>query len=299
MKVDKQNLPIFISIILSLITFYTIWVFGGTALLITQKLLPVVSGLWVLIFLLALSVPKLRGKVSSSAITNAFIIYLGALFISLARFKEEIAKVNIDVNMLGVGLALIAIALGLTTQGTKNDNKNLPVSPTMPLVSNKVKELGAVEKPTSINIVLDEVRRKLDFQFEQLDGLDTKSGIVLGVAGVIFTLLVTSMLEQSNITDNTILAKIALAPIFVSLVLSFVPLYIRKWNRPPNIERLRSYYIVENSEETKLKIIDISMQAIRDNDKLLMRIIRLIKFSYIFLLIGLALLAIWIGIIIW
>ncbi len=33
----------------------------------------------------------------------------------------------------------------------------------------------------SIDIVLDEARRTLDFQFKQLDGLDTKSGIMLGI----------------------------------------------------------------------------------------------------------------------
>ena len=119
MKVDKQTIPIYISVALSLITFFTIWEFGGVALLIIQKLLPVVFGLWILTFLLVLSVPKLRGKVSSSAITNAFIIYLGALFISLSRFKSEIAEGDIDINMIGVGLAMITIGIGLTTQGAK------------------------------------------------------------------------------------------------------------------------------------------------------------------------------------
>ena len=39
------------------------------------------------------------------------------------------------------------------------------------------------QEPPSIDIVLDEVRRKLDFQFGQIDGFNTKSGIVLGFAG--------------------------------------------------------------------------------------------------------------------
>ena len=155
-----------------------------------------------------------------------------------------------------------------------------------------------VELP-STDIVLDEVRRKLDFQFDQLDGLGTKSGMVLGIAGVIFTLLVTNLLGQSSITTNLTLAKIALVPIFASIVLSFVPIYIRKWNRPPKLERLRFHYIVEDAEETKLKIIDICMKDVEDNDKLLKRIVRFIKCSYVLLLVGLVLLAVWIGIVIW
>lgn len=155
------------------------------------------------------------------------------------------------------------------------------------------------KEPPSIDIVLDEVRRKLDFQFEQLDGLNTKSGILLGVAGVIFTLLVTNLLGQSDKVNNLILAKVALIPIFVSIVLSFVPIYIRKLKRPPNLERLRFHYIVKDSKETKLKIIDICREAVKDNQELLKIIVRLIKCSYVSLLLGLGLLAIWIGTIVW
>ena len=68
----------------------------------------------------------------------------------------------------------------------------------------------AKQELPSIDIVLDEARRKLDFQFEQLDGLNTKSGILLGVAGVIFTLLITSVLDKSSSVYNLILAKIAI-----------------------------------------------------------------------------------------
>jgi len=157
----------------------------------------------------------------------------------------------------------------------------------------------AKQELPSIDIVLDEARRRLDFQFEQLDGLSTKSGILLGVAGVIFTLLVTNFLDKSNTIDNLILAKIALVPIFASLVMSFVPIYIIKWNRPPNLDRLRDYYIVKDPEHSKLNVIDECLKAVEKNQKLLDKLFRLIKYSYILLLIGLVLLAVWIGIIIW
>ncbi|MGD0794704.1 MAG: hypothetical protein ABR958_03810 [Dehalococcoidales bacterium] len=151
----------------------------------------------------------------------------------------------------------------------------------------------------SIDIVLDEARRRLDFQFEQLDGLNNKSGILLGVAGVIFTLLVTNLLDKSHTADNLVLAKTALVPIFVSLVMSFVPMYIITWDRPPNLDRLRDYYIVQDTEHSKLNVIDECLRAVDKNQKLLDKLFRLIKYSYILLLIGLALLAIWIGTIIW
>lgn len=151
----------------------------------------------------------------------------------------------------------------------------------------------------SIDVVLDEARRTIDFQFEQLDGLDTKSGIVLGIAGVILALLVTSLLEQSNTMANSLLVKVALVPIFLSLILSFISICVRKWDKPPQLERLRSHYITQPADETKLRIIDISVNAMEKNDKRIKVRVRLLKSSYFVLAIGLGLLAVWIGIVVW
>jgi uncharacterized protein YacL len=149
---------------------------------------------------------------------------------------------------------------------------------------------------------LDETRRRLDFQFEQLDGLSNKAGIVLGVAGVIFTLLVTKLLDifsSTSTLSNLSLAKIALIPIFISLILAFVAIYILKWNRPPNVNRLRDYYIVKDAGETKLNVIDKCLEGVDINQKLIDKLFRLVKWSYFLLLMGLVLVAIWIAIIIW
>ena len=250
MKVDKQTIPIYISVALSLITFFTIWGFGGVALPIIQKILQVVFVLWILTFLLVLSVPKLREKVPPSAITNAFVIYLGAIFISLSRFKSEIAEVNIDISMLGVGLALIALGTGLTMQRKeqKSEAEN-SVENSTPEVSDETKGPMMEQELPSIDIILDEVRRTLDFQFAQLDGLATKSGLVLGVSGVILSLLVTSFLGESDLA-SPLLIKAAFAPILLSLILSFISISIGKWAKPPQLERLRSHYIDQPAKET-------------------------------------------------
>jgi hypothetical protein len=145
----------------------------------------------------------------------------------------------------------------------------------------------------------DEVRRKLDFQFEQLDGLSTKAGIVLGVAGVIFTILVTSLISQPSTIPNLYLAKIALIPIILALVLALISLYILTWDRPPKLDRLRDYYIVKDTKITKLNVIDKCLEGIDKNKKLLDKLFYLVKCSYFLLLIGFVLLAVWVGIIIW
>lgn len=150
-------------------------------------------------------------------------------------------------------------------------------------------------KLPSIDIVLHEARRKLDFQFEQLDGLDMKSGIIIGVSGVVLALLVTNLLSPSNAIPNDSLLRASLISIFASLVISLVSIIIRKWKRPPNIETLRLKYIVKPTDETKLRIIDISMAAADKNKTQIDMRIRLLKCSYGILGAGLGMLAIKVG----
>ncbi|MDV2988835.1 MAG: hypothetical protein ACRKGH_09170 [Dehalogenimonas sp.] len=304
MKIDKQKLPIYISITLSLITFGAIFGFGAIALSIIYRIFfPVVFLLWISSFLLSLSWKELRGILSPNAINSAFIIYLGAIFISLSRFKTEIAEGSVDINMIGVGLALIAIALGLTAQFKENKEQvfeaNNSTTILAPEVCQENDDTIDTQALMSIDVVLDEVRRRIDFQFEQIDGLVTKSGIALGIAGVIFTLLVTNILGQSDTIANLFLAKIALIPLLMSLSLSFIPIFIMKWDRPPDLNRLRDYYIVKDIGITKLNIIDKCLEAIDNNKKLIDKLFRLIKYSYVLLFFGFTLLAVWIGINVW
>jgi len=157
----------------------------------------------------------------------------------------------------------------------------------------------AKEKLPSIDIVLDEARRKLDYQFKQHDTLITKSGIVLGVDSVVFPILVTNLLGTSSQITDICIAILASLSIFTSLIMSFIPIYIRKWNRPPNLYRLREYYIAMDLPETKLNIIDRCLSAVDENQKLLDKLFRIVKLSYLLLLLGLVMLAIWIGMTIW
>lgn len=147
----------------------------------------------------------------------------------------------------------------------------------------------------SIDIVLDEARRKLDSQIGQLYALDTKSGIILGIAGVILTLLVTTLLGKQDTAVNSSLIKSALAPIFVSLILSFISITIRTYARPPKLERLRSRYISKDTKETKKFLIAALLNGVNNNEKLIGTRMRLVKYSYVALAIGVGILVVWVS----
>ena len=153
----------------------------------------------------------------------------------------------------------------------------------------------AEQELPSIDIVLDETRRTLDFQFEQLDGLDTKSGVILGIAGVVITLLITALVEKPDFFGEVwlkILVALVVIVLFVSLFLSYRNIRISKWSKPPEIMTLRTDYIVKDIQETKLKTMDTMLTAIKENDKILDRRIYLFKCSYHILFSGLVIVAV-------
>lgn len=149
----------------------------------------------------------------------------------------------------------------------------------------------AAKKLPSIDIVLDEARRTLDFQFEQHEGLDTKSGIILGIAGVIISLLVTASIAIPDLTGS-LFAKIMVGIIGVtlsiSLILSYRTLRIEKWNKPPEIDTLIRDYLSKDSHDTKCKIIGTIQKAVKENDELLKKRLYFYKRSYNILFAGLA-----------
>ena len=149
--------------------------------------------------------------------------------------------------------------------------------------------MAAQELP-SIDIVLDEARRTLDFQFEQHEGLDTKSGIILGIAGVVITLVVTASIAIPDLTGS-LFAKIMVGIIgvtlLISLILSYSNLRIEKKNKPPELDTLIKDYLSKDSHNTKSKIIGTIQKAVKENDELLKKRVYLYKRSYNILFAGL------------
>lgn len=149
----------------------------------------------------------------------------------------------------------------------------------------------AEQNPRSIDEILNEARRALDFQFEVQDGLDTKSGILIGIAGVVITLMVTALIGTPPLLTR-IMAVIIVLVFFVSLFLSYRNIRIREWQKPPDIEALIKEYEHEDAHTTKCRLAGTIHDAIKKNQIILEKRIQLYKHSYKVLFIGLVLLAI-------
>jgi hypothetical protein len=160
--------------------------------------------------------------------------------------------------------------------------------------SDKIITVTEQESP-SIDIVLDEAKRTLDFQFEQLDALDTKSGILLGIAGVVITVLVSASIGIPDLRGSLIakiMVSIIAVTLFTSLILSYWNLRIGKWHKPPELDALINDYVSKDSHTTKCKLIGTIQQAVKENEELLQRRFFLYERSHDILFAGLALVTI-------
>jgi len=150
----------------------------------------------------------------------------------------------------------------------------------------------------SVHIVLDEVRRRLDFQFELSNSLDFKASIALGTSGLTFALFLAALpLAQPHLSNllhspadeltASILIVASFSVLFASTVLSIVVLWIKKYDRPPSLDRLRNHYIAEPVDDTELALIDTFVQSIAVNEKTLKWQANLVKIATALLVGGL------------
>ncbi len=139
----------------------------------------------------------------------------------------------------------------------------------------------------SLDIVWSETKAALDRQFEQSSALDMKIGVVLGLSGVILAALLGFPLIRSGdmVTKGLLIAAVAL--VLVSLLLAAVAGYwIRKFEWAPLPRALREFYLTEQSEVTKLAIVDAQLTAYDWNKKRIVLKARLMHTSFDFILSG-------------
>lgn len=141
----------------------------------------------------------------------------------------------------------------------------------------------------SLDLVYEAVLKRLDLQFQQVHDLDMKANISLTAAGVILAVLISFLTQQPVRLVQVVVAIVVL--VSLSAVLSMTALWVRRYDRPPNVERLRDHYIVRSLEETKLRVIDVSLEAIEHNHGRIRSKIYVLISGYICLAAGVLVLA--------
>ena len=242
-------------------------------------------------------------------ISLAFNIITAALGFAVVCFAIIVSNSDAKLGLLAVGIAIITLAFAnISDLSGSKDLKE--IKEILKDIQPKINQLaiGTDEKkeekkqpddrPTpSLDICLEEARRNVDFQMNQIDGLDSKSGIFLGIAGVIFTLLITSLIQTNSsqtILPHSIFIKIALIPILLSIIAAFIALLLHNYSRPPKLEELWNRYLHSESERTKKDVATKIVAAVKENDNAINQKALWIKTSYFALGVGILALVLWV-----
>lgn len=122
---NKQYLPIQIAFLLSLLILLLSSQLGLDAVRWIMIASFVVVGLFILYFIIAQFIRRLRQSIWLSLITNAVIVYIGFLVISLSRFKGLLEQMEWDVGMVALGLAVVAFGWGFFMQSKPRQQDQL------------------------------------------------------------------------------------------------------------------------------------------------------------------------------
>jgi len=143
----------------------------------------------------------------------------------------------------------------------------------------------------SLDLVSEAAQKELDFQFEQVNSLDTKASISLASAGIMLAALIGFLTERPAVEISGFLIAGTLL-ISMSAILAVITLWVRQFERPPNLERLRAYYIVQTEEETKIEAVDAILEALSSNNNRIYSKSQTLTASYAMLGLGIVAMAV-------
>jgi hypothetical protein len=137
-----------------------------------------------------------------------------------------------------------------------------------------------MEELKSLNLIYEETKAKIERQFQTLEALDNKAGIIAGLTGIILGIIVTAK------PSNRLFWYLAAIFLFLSSILSLFGILVKKWRSDPSPLGMKTYL---DKEEiiSKRQFFENLIGSYRENKRKIVRKARWIKFSIIALILGL------------
>ncbi|MCK4732355.1 MAG: hypothetical protein KAT65_07850 [Methanophagales archaeon] len=136
--------------------------------------------------------------------------------------------------------------------------------------------------PETLELIYNEVKDRLNTQFQSLDGLNTKASIIIGFVGVIIGISL-QLYSQSN----SYLFGSCMTLFMISIFLSFSAYKVESYRRDPKPRKLTENYLREEGKNVKKKLIDNSIQSYENNKNRIEKKVKYINYSLILLFVGL------------
>ncbi len=143
----------------------------------------------------------------------------------------------------------------------------------------------------SLDIAFEEAKRVLDFQFSQIDGLDTKASILLGFSGVLLPVFLTalpSMLRYIDLTTQA-MAVGTLVSLSFSAIVAIIAITLKVYSNAPTVESLLEKYLAWQEKHTKYHLLHEFKRVFAHNSDMIRPKIRFVRWSLVLLEIGIVL----------
>jgi len=136
--------------------------------------------------------------------------------------------------------------------------------------------------PETLELIYNEVKDRLNTQFQSLDGLKTKASVIIGFVGVIIGISL-QLYSQSN----TYLFGSCMILFMISIFFSFSAYIVKSYRRDPKPRALTEKYLSEDSKNVKRQLIDNFIESFEDNKTKIEKKGKYINYSLILLFVGL------------
>ena len=134
----------------------------------------------------------------------------------------------------------------------------------------------------TLELIYNEVKDRLNTQFQSLDGLNTKASVIIGFVGVIIGISL-QLYSQSN----SYLFGSCMTLFMISIFFSFSAYKIKSYRRDPEPRDLTEKYLREDDKEVKKQLIDNFIESFEENKNKIEEKGKYINYSLILLFVGL------------
>ncbi len=134
----------------------------------------------------------------------------------------------------------------------------------------------------TLELIYNEVKDRLNTQFQSLDGLNTKASVIIGFVGVIIGISL-QLYSQSN----SYLFGSCMTLFMISIFFSFSAYKIKSYRRDPEPRALTGKYLSDDSKKVKRQLIDNFIKSFEDNKTHIEEKGKSINYSIILLFVGL------------
>jgi len=134
----------------------------------------------------------------------------------------------------------------------------------------------------TLDLIYNEVKDRLNTQFQSLEGLNTKASVIIGFVGVIIGISLNLYSDENpHLFIESMLLFLGAA------FLSFSAYKVEGYRRDPKPRALTEKYLREDDKKVKKKLIDNFIQSYEDNKNRIEKKGKYINYSLILLFVGL------------